>query len=251
MIKISGLSKSFHNNIIFSDLNLEIAAGEIVAIIGPSGAGKSTLLRCLNLLETPDQGSIEFDQVAYQAGTKTSRAQLTNFRQQTTMVFQQFNLFRQKTVLENVLEGLLVVKKLTRSEAEEIALEKLTLVGLVDHADYYPGQLSGGQKQRVGIARALAMNSSTLLLDEPTSALDSELVGEVLETLHQVVLQNPDQTVILISHELAFVQQVATRVLFFDQGGILEEGTPEQIFKNPQNERTRQFLSRFNQQVFS
>lgn len=167
------------------------------------------------------------------------------------MVFQQFNLFRQKTVLENVLEGLLVVKKLTRSEAEEIALEKLTLVGLVDHADYYPGQLSGGQKQRVGIARALAMNSSTLLLDEPTSALDSELVGEVLETLHQVVLQNPDQTVILISHELAFVQQVATRVLFFDQGGILEEGTPEQIFKNPQNERTRQFLSRFNQQVFS
>ncbi|WP_367296833.1 amino acid ABC transporter ATP-binding protein [Loigolactobacillus coryniformis] len=251
MIKISGLSKSFHNNIIFSDLNLEIAAGEIVAIIGPSGAGKSTLLRCLNLLETPDQGSIEFDQVAYQAGTKTSRAQLTNFRQQTTMVFQQFNLFRQKTVLENVLEGLLVVKKLTRSESEEIALEKLTLVGLVDHADYYPGQLSGGQKQRVGIARALAMNSSTLLLDEPTSALDSELVGEVLETLHQVVLQNPDQTVILISHELAFVQQVATRVLFFDQGGILEEGTPEQIFKNPQNERTRQFLSRFNQQVFS
>lgn len=251
MIKISGLSKSFHNNIIFSDLNLEIAAGEIVAIIGPSGAGKSTLLRCLNLLETPDQGSIEFDQVAYQAGTKTSRAQLTNFRQQTTMVFQQFNLFRQKTVLENVLEGLLVVKKLTRSEAEEIALEKLTLVGLVDHADYYPGQLSGGQKQRVGIARALAMNSSTLLLDEPTSALDSELVGEVLETLHQVVLQNPDQTVILISHELAFVQQVATRVLFFDQGGILEEGTPEQIFKNPQNERMRQFLSRFNQQVFS
>ncbi|KRK72450.1 phosphate ABC transporter ATP-binding protein [Loigolactobacillus coryniformis subsp. torquens DSM 20004 = KCTC 3535] len=230
---------------------MEIAAGEIVAIIGPSGAGKSTLLRCLNLLETPDQGSIEFDQVAYQAGTKTSRAQLTNFRQQTTMVFQQFNLFRQKTVLENVLEGLLVVKKLTRSEAEEIALEKLTLVGLVDHADYYPGQLSGGQKQRVGIARALAMNSSTLLLDEPTSALDSELVGEVLETLHQVVLQNPDQTVILISHELAFVQQVATRVLFFDQGGILEEGTPEQIFKNPQNERTRQFLSRFNQQVFS
>ncbi|MFC6171241.1 amino acid ABC transporter ATP-binding protein [Loigolactobacillus jiayinensis] len=251
MIKIKGLSKSFHNNTIFSDLNLEIAAGEIVAIIGPSGAGKSTLLRCLNLLETPDQGSIEFNQVAYQAGAKISQTQLTKFRQQTTMVFQQFNLFRQKTVLENVLEGLLVVKKLSRSEAEKIALEKLTLVGLVDHADYYPGQLSGGQKQRVGIARALAMNSSTLLLDEPTSALDSELVGEVLATLRQVVLQNPNQTVVLISHELAFVQQVATRVLFFDQGGILEEGTPEQIFKNPKNERTQQFLSRFNQQVFS
>lgn len=236
---------------IFSDLNLEIKAGEIVAIIGPSGAGKSTLLRCLNLLETPDQGSIEFNQVSYQAGVKTARSQLINFRQQTMMVFQQFNLFRQKTVLENVLEGLLVVKKRPRDEAEEAALEKLTLVGLVDHANYYPGQLSGGQKQRVGIARALAMDSPTLLLDEPTSALDSELVGEVLATLHQVVLQNPEQTVILISHELAFVQQVATRILFFDQGGIIEDGTPERIFNNPQNERTRQFLSRFNQQIFS
>lgn len=249
MIKIEHLSKAFNGKEIFNDINLEIKTGEIVGIIGPSGAGKSTFLRCLNLLEKPNSGRITIDGESFEVGKRLPKQQLLKFRQYSTMVFQQFNLFQQKTVLDNVLEGLLIVQKLDPQTARKIALEKLDEVGLADYINFYPHQLSGGQKQRVAFARGLALDRPIVLLDEPTSALDSELVGEVLQTLKQVVLNNPDQTVIIISHELAFIKQVATRVLFFDQGQILESGTPKQIFEQPKEIRTRQFLSRFNREV--
>lgn len=249
MIKIEHLSKAFNGKQIFNDINLEIKTGEIVGIIGPSGAGKSTFLRCLNLLEKPNSGCITIDGERFEVGHHLPKAQLLKFRQYSTMVFQQFNLFQQKTVLDNVLEGLLIVQKLDQSTARKIALEKLDEVGLADYINFYPHQLSGGQKQRVAFARGLALDRPIVLLDEPTSALDSELVGEVLQTLKQVVLNNSNQTVIIISHELAFIKQVATNVLFFDQGQILESGTPKQIFENPKEVRTRQFLSRFNREV--
>ena len=249
MIKIEHLSKAFNGKEIFKDINLDIKTGEIVGIIGPSGAGKSTFLRCLNLLEKPNSGRITIDGERFEVGQRLPKQQLLKFRQYSTMVFQQFNLFQQKTVLDNVLEGLLVVQKLDLPAARKIALEKLDEVGLADYINFYPHQLSGGQKQRVAFARGLALDRPIVLLDEPTSALDSELVGEVLQTLKQVVLNNPDQTVIIISHELAFIKQVASRVLFFDQGQILETGTPKQIFEHPQEIRTQQFLSRFNREV--
>lgn len=248
MIEIKGLTKKFNHQTIFKDLNLKIETGEVIGIIGPSGAGKSTLLRCLNLLEVPNSGSVEIDGVGYEAPKVPAKAKI-QFRQNSSMVFQQFNLFRQKTVLDNVTEGLITVKGIKKSEAEKIAREQIERVNLTDHINKYPSQLSGGQKQRVGIARALAMNSNTLLLDEPTSALDTELVDEVLQTIKSVVERDKNLTVIIISHELSFIQDVATRVLFFDQGHIIEDGTPEQIFKAPKNERTKEFLHRYSRKT--
>lgn len=245
MIEIKNLTKSFNGQIIFKNLNLTINTGEVLGIIGPSGAGKSTFLRCLNLLEVPDSGTVTIDSKFYTAPTIAPKEKI-DFRQTSSMVFQQFNLFRQKTVLDNVTEGLITVKGLSKDEAKKISLKQIEKVNLTDHLDKYPSQLSGGQKQRVGIARALAMNSNNLLLDEPTSALDTELVDEVLQTIRTVVEQDKNQTVIIISHELSFIRDVATRVIFFDQGGIVEDGTPKQIFESPQHVRTKQFLQRYS-----
>lgn len=244
MIKIENLAKSYQQNTIFNNLNLEIAGGEVVAIIGPSGTGKSTFLRTLNLLEKPDKGRITINEVTIVA-PRINAKDAVEFRQQTATVFQQFNLFSQKTALENVTEGLVLVKHVPKAVAIERAEELLKRVNLNKRKNFFPNQLSGGEKQRVGIARALAMNAPVLLLDEPTSALDSELVGEVLETIKAVVQEHPEQTVVLVSHELEFVRQVATRVIFFADGEIQEDGTPAQIFENPQNPRTIEFLRRF------
>ena len=242
MIHVNNLTLSFHGNCILDSINLHIQPHEIVAIIGASGAGKSTFLRCLNLLEKPQSGNISIDKLSFDV-SKFKRDQIVKFRQQTAMVFQQFNLFLQKNALENVMEGLLIVKKYPREKAERIAYQKLVEVGLVDRVNHYPKQLSGGQQQRVAIARALAMNPKVLLLDEPTSALDPELVGEVLATIKMAAKSGI--TMILVSHEMSFVHDIATRVLFLDKGQIIEDGPSKQVFSNPTHQRTRDFLSRY------
>lgn len=243
MIRISGLTKSFHSHNVLDHIDLDIQKGEIVAVIGSSGAGKSTLLRSINLLETPDEGIISIDDLTVNIATKT-KAEILALRKSTAMVFQQFNLFRQKTALENVMEGLVTVKKISKSDAVKIASEQLIRVGLKERIHHYPKQLSGGQQQRVAIARALAMQPKILLLDEPTSALDPELVGEVLDTIKQVAEEG--NTMLLVSHEMNFVRKVASRVLFLDKGIILEDGTPEELFLNPKTERAKQFLANYN-----
>lgn len=242
MIHVNNLTLSFHGNCILNSINLHIQPHEIVAIIGASGAGKSTFLRCLNLLEKPQSGNISIDKLSFDV-SKFKRDQIVKFRQQTAMVFQQFNLFPQKNALENVMEGLVIVKKYPKEKAKHIAYEKLVEVGLADRVDHYPKQLSGGQQQRVAIARALAMNPKVLLLDEPTSALDPELVGEVLATIKMAAKSGI--TMILVSHEMSFVHDIATRVLFLDKGQIIEDGSPDKVFLNPVQQRTRDFLFRY------
>ena len=242
MIHVRDLSLAYHGHPVLKQLSFSVKQHEIVAIIGASGAGKSTLLRCLNLLEQPQQGQISINGMQIDAG-QIKKKELVQFRQQSAMVFQQFNLFQQKTALENVMEGLIVVKKYTKAAAETIALEKLRQVGLEDRLAHYPKQLSGGQQQRVAIARALAMDPKVLLLDEPTSALDPELVGEVLATIRQAA--QAGNTMILVSHEMSFVHEIATRVLFLDQGQIIEDDTPEQVFAQPRHQRTKAFLARY------
>ncbi|MBP2643309.1 MAG: tcyN1 [Firmicutes bacterium] len=241
MIEIKGLSKRFKNNVVLDTIDLKVEKGDVVALIGPSGAGKSTFLRCINLLEEAEQGTIKIDDFQVDVSKKTKH-DLINLRQSTAMVFQQFNLFRRKTALENVMEGLVVVKKIPRNEAEKIALAQLQKVGLADRVHYYPKQLSGGQQQRVAIARALAMSPKILLFDEPTSALDPELVGEVLDTIKATALEG--NTMLIVSHEMNFVKKVANRVLFLYNGKIIEDGTPKEVFEHPKNERTKEFISK-------
>lgn len=242
MIEIRNLTKSFHTNVVLDDISLDIKRGDVVAVIGPSGSGKSTFLRCINLLEEPETGTIQIDDLKINFKKKTKQ-EIRNLRQSTAMVFQQFNLFRQKTALENVMEGLVIVKKIPRSDAEASAVKQLKKVGLSDRIHYYPKQLSGGQQQRVAIARALAMNPKLLLFDEPTSALDPELVGEVLDTIRSAAAEG--NTMIIVSHELRFVYNVANRVIFLDGGKIIEDGTPKEVFGNPRNERTKNFITKF------
>ncbi|MDF7676581.1 amino acid ABC transporter ATP-binding protein [Neisseriaceae bacterium ESL0693] len=242
MIEVSDLTLSFNQNCILNNLNFSIRKHEIVAIIGSSGAGKSTLLRCMNLLEKPAQGKMVIDDIVLDFETVRMKETL-RFRQKTAMVFQHFNLFQHKTALQNVMEGLLVVKKLPKSEAEAIACEKLIQVGLKERMHHHPRHLSGGQQQRVAIARALAMEPKVLLLDEPTSALDPELVGEVLDVIKQAASMG--HTMLLVSHEMRFVHDIATRVLFLDQGRIIEDGTPRQVFGQPVHARTKAFLARY------
>lgn len=242
MIEIRGLTKSFQGHIVLNQLDLTIQKGDVVAVIGSSGAGKSTLLRSINLLEQPDAGTITIDELKVDV-SKSSKADTLELRKSTAMVFQQFNLFRQKTALENVMEGLVVVKKMSKEEARKIAALQLARVGLSDRTHHYPKQLSGGQQQRVAIARALAMQPKILLFDEPTSALDPELVGEVLDTIKQAAEEG--NTMLLVSHEMNFVRKVATRVLFLDQGVIAEDGTPEEVFVHPKSDRTKQFLANY------
>ncbi|MCM3039968.1 amino acid ABC transporter ATP-binding protein [Paenibacillus motobuensis] len=242
MIEIRGLTKSFHGSTVLDQIDLTIQRGDVVAVIGSSGAGKSTLLRSINLLETPDAGTIKIDELRVDTARKTKK-EVLELRKSTAMVFQQFNLFRQKTALENVMEGLIVVKKIAKEEARKIAESQLAKVGLSERVHHYPKQLSGGQQQRVAIARALAMQPKILLFDEPTSALDPELVGEVLDTIKQAAEEG--NTMLIVSHEMNFVRKVATRVLFLDQGLIVEDGTPQEVFSHPKSERTKQFLSNY------
>ncbi len=242
MIYISELSKTFSGQKVLNNLSLEIKKGEVVALIGSSGAGKSTFLRSLNYLEAPDSGRIQIDdfEVDFE---RITQDQILTLRRKLAMVFQQFNLFGRKTALENVKEGLIVVKGLSDQEATKIAREELAKVGLSDRANHYPRHLSGGQKQRVALARALAMKPEVLLLDEPTSALDPELVGEVEKSIANAAKSG--QTMVLVSHDMSFVAQVADKVLFLDKGRIIETGTPEEIMQHPKEERTKEFFASY------
>lgn len=242
MIKVTHLTKSFSGQKVLDDLTVTIEKGQVIALVGASGAGKSTFLRSMNYLEQPDTGSIAIDDFAVDFEHITKEDILT-LRRKLAMVFQQFNLFERRTALDNIKEGLKIVKKLSDQEATDIARAELAKVGLSDRENHYPRHLSGGQKQRVAIARALAMKPDVLLLDEPTSALDPELVGEVERSI--IDAAKAGQTMILVSHDMAFVYQVADRVLFLDKGKILEEGTPEQIFRHPKEARTKEFFANY------
>ncbi len=242
MIYISELSKTFSGQKVLNNLSLEIQKGEVVALIGSSGAGKSTFLRSLNYLEAPDSGRIKIDDFEVDFEHITQEKIFT-LRRKLAMVFQQFNLFGRKTALENVKEGLIVVKGLSDQEATKIAREELAKVGLSDRENHYPRHLSGGQKQRVALARALAMKPEVLLLDEPTSALDPELVGEVEKSIANAAKSG--QTMVLVSHDMSFVAQVADKVLFLDKGRIIESGTPEEIMQHPKEERTKEFFASY------
>lgn len=238
-IEIRGLSKKYGENVVLDNMDLTVNKGDVVAIIGPSGTGKSTLLRSINLLEKPEQGTVVINGRTIDLTTKSSKEKL-ELRRYTEMVFQQFNLFKNRTALENVMEGLMVVKKLKKNEAREIAVEHLQKVGMGDRLFHYPRHLSGGQQQRVAIARALAMDPGLLLMDEPTSALDPELVSEVLTTIRNAAKEG--NTILLVTHEMNFVKNVANRILFLENGKIVADGTPKEIFDNPQNERLKEFL---------
>ncbi|AVQ33365.1 amino acid ABC transporter ATP-binding protein [Staphylococcus muscae] len=238
MIKIHDLHKSFGKNEVLTGINLEVNKGEVVAIIGPSGSGKSTLLRCMNLLETPTKG-----QVIFEGKDLTDKStNVDQLRQDMGMVFQNFNLFPHKKVIDNIILAPSLLKKGDKASLEKQALELLDKVGLKDRADAYPNQLSGGQKQRVAIARALAMNPNVLLFDEPTSALDPEVVGEVLNVMTDLAKEG--MTMIVVTHEMGFAKNVSDRVVFMADGVVVEDDTPENIFENPQHERTQNFLSR-------
>lgn len=238
MIKVKNLYKSFGKTEVLKGIDEHIKKGEVVVVIGPSGSGKSTFLRCLNLLEIPTSGEIYIDDTLI----TDKKVNVNHIRQKMGMVFQQFNLFPHLTVLENITIAPKLVKKADKDEAVKKAEELLARVGLSDKRDAYPSQLSGGQKQRVAIARALAMDPEIMLFDEPTSALDPEMVGEVLEVMKN--LAKDGMTMICVTHEMGFAKEVATRVLFMDEGIIMEQGTADEIFTNPQNERTKSFLSK-------
>ena len=238
MIKVENLHKSFGDLEVLKGVNEHIKKGEVVAVIGPSGGGKSTFLRCLNLLETPTQGSIIFEGVDI---TK-EKTNLDKHRQKMGMVFQHFNVFPHMTVLENITMAPVLLKKKTKREAEEMACKLLERVGLLDKKYEYPRRLSGGQKQRLAIVRALAMEPDVMLFDEPTSALDPEMVGEVLQVIKDLV--NEGITAVIVTHEMGFAKEVADRVLFMEGGIIAESGTPDQVFNHPQNPRTKEFLGK-------
>lgn len=245
MIDVHGLSKSFKGQQVLKGIDLKVAAGEVIAIIGPSGSGKTTLLRCLNLLEVPDGGSIRVGSIQIDANRPLHRQKerIRTLRQHVGFVFQNFNLFPHRTALENIMEGPLVVKKEPRSSVLERALQLLAKVGLAGKEDAYPRSLSGGQQQRVAIARALAMQPDVILFDEPTSALDPELVGEVLATIRDLAAEK--RTMVIVTHEMNFARDVANRVIFIDQGVIVEQGDAKALFASPQHARTRQFLHKF------
>lgn len=239
MLKINNLHKRFDKLEVLKGIDLEVSKGEVVVVIGPSGSGKSTLLRCLNYLEAPEKGNIEISNVKVDA-EKSHKKDIRDLRKVTAMVFQNYNLFKNKSVLENITEALLIVKNMPKDEAEAVAEKLLIQVGLIDKKDNYPSTLSGGQQQRVSIARAMALNPQVILFDEPTSALDPELVGEVLNVIRQ--LASKHMTMLIVTHEMGFAKEVADRVIFMDEGKIVEQGKPQDIFTNPKHERTRRFL---------
>ncbi|MQL50819.1 ATP-binding cassette domain-containing protein [Desulfofundulus thermobenzoicus] len=238
MIKVINLHKRFGRLEVLRGIDCHIAPREVVVVIGPSGSGKSTFLRCLNLLEQPTDGEVWVDGV----NLTDPKTNINEIRQEVGMVFQRFNLFPHKTALENITLAPMKVRRLTRQQAQEVAYNLLAKVGLSDKADVYPDQLSGGQQQRVAIARALAMRPKVMLFDEPTSALDPEMVGEVLAVMKNLAREG--MTMVVVTHEMGFAREVGDRVLFMDEGRILEEGTPEQVFNRPQNERLKGFLSK-------
>lgn len=241
MIQLSNISKSFGKNQVLNNISLTVEKGEVVVILGPSGSGKTTLLRCINYLERPNEGYISVGEFTVDF-KQIKKKDVHQLRQKSAMVFQHYNLFKHKTTLENVMEGLIVVQKLQKAEAKARSVEMLKKVGLAAKLDAYPSQLSGGQQQRVGIARALALNPEVILFDEPTSALDPELVGEVLDVIRKIAKEGI--TMIVVTHEMSFARDVSNRVVFMDGGVIVEEGTPNLIFGSPKEERTKQFLKR-------
>ena len=237
LIEVKNVRKSFENQLVLSDISFEVNKGDVVCLIGPSGSGKSTMLRCLNLLETIDEGNIVV------LGDDINKiSNINDYRKRVGMVFQQFNLFNNLNVLDNSTLAQIRVLKKSKEEAAAEAMKQLNKVGLADFAKAYPATLSGGQKQRVAIARALCMNPEIMLFDEPTSALDPEMVGEVLEVIKELAAE--DMTMVIVTHEMGFAKDVADKVIFMDGGVVLEEGDPKKIFNNPSNDRTKQFLSR-------
>lgn len=245
VVSIKNLHKSFGDVEVLKGIDMDIKKGEVVAILGPSGSGKTTFLRCLNFLETADKGVINIggQRVDCQEKGKEQKKKIINLRRNTAMVFQNYNLFSHRTLIENVMEGLVVVRKMDKSEAYEKSKKMLERVGLGERINYYPHMISGGQKQRASMARALVLNPDVILFDEPTSALDPELIGEVLDTMKQIA--DEGITMIVVTHEMSFARDVADRVIFMDKGVIVEQGTSKEIFTRPKEERTKKFLSRF------
>ena len=241
MVELKNIQKSFGSNHILKGVNMSIGKGEVVVILGPSGSGKTTLLRTINFLDAADEGSISVSGFEVDA-KKHSKSQVIELRRKTAMVFQNYNLFANKTILENVMEGLVTVKKFKKSDAEAMSREILKKVGLEERCDFYPAQLSGGQQQRAGIERALILDPDVILFDEPTSALDPELVGEVLNTIKAVA--QTGITMIVVTHEIAFAREVASRVVFMEGGVVVEEGKPEEILVAPKHPSTQRFLKR-------
>lgn len=241
MLKVTNVHKSFGKNEILKGVDLTVEKGDVVVILGPSGSGKTTLLRTIDFLETADSGELEFDDIKTSLSHASKKTVLT-VRRKTGFVYQNYNLFANKTALENVMEGLVTARKIPRDKAREIAERALDKVGLRDRMDYYPSELSGGQQQRVGIARAVAPNPDVVLFDEPTSALDPELVGEVLNVIKELAREGT--TMIVVTHEMSFAEEAASQVVFMDGGVVVEKGTPAEIFNHPKEERTRKFLQR-------
>lgn len=244
MLKIENVKKSFGNNQVLRGVGFTVEKGDVIAILGPSGSGKTTLLRCLEFFEQADEGTLTLDEMKVNLRRYSHKTAL-EFRKRTAFVFQNYNLFYNKTALGNVMEGLVAGRKVPKKEAEKIAKHALDKVGLSDRYDYYPCELSGGQQQRVGIARAIAVKPEVIFFDEPTSALDPELVGEVLGTMRQLAQEGT--TMVVVTHEMSFAQNVATKVIFMDGGVIVEQGTAKEFFEHPEQERTKQFLNRIIQ----
>ena len=239
VLEITGILKAFGNLEVLKGVDLKVEKGDVVAILGPSGSGKTTLLRCINFLEKADEGSITFDGKTHDFKT-ISKKEIAEIRLHTGFVFQNYNLFANKTALQNVTQGLITVRKMPKEEANKIGMEMLEKVGMADRADYYPSQLSGGQQQRVAIARALAPDPEIIYFDEPTSALDPELIGEVLNVMKDLAKEG--RTMIVVTHEMSFARDVSNHTIFMENGVICEEGESKEFFRNPKKERTREFL---------
>lgn len=239
VLEIKDIHKSFGLLNVLNGVNLSVHKGDVIAILGPSGSGKTTLLRCINFLETADQGKMVFDEKEYDFASM-HKNDIRDIRKKTGFVFQNYNLFANKTALQNVMLGLTSARKMDKKQAEKIGLEMLRKVGMEDRASHYPSQLSGGQQQRVAIARALATNPEIIYFDEPTSALDPELIGEVLNVMRE--LANEGMTMIVVTHEMSFAKEVSNHVIFMEGGKIIEQGTSKEFFENPKQERTREFL---------
>jgi cystine transport system ATP-binding protein/L-cystine transport system ATP-binding protein len=239
MLEVKNVKKHFDNLEVLKGVSLSVEKGDVIAILGPSGSGKTTLLRCINFLETADEGSLIFDRETYPLH-HAHKKDISRIRKKTAFVFQNYNLFRNKTALENVTEGLIVARKMPKSEAIKIARDALNKVGLSDRESHYPSQLSGGQQQRVAIARAIATNPEIIYFDEPTSALDPELTGEVLSVMRQLAREG--MTMLVVTHELGFARQAANKIIFMEDGQIIETGSSKEFFQNPKEERSKAFL---------
>ena len=241
MLEVEHVSKKFKDHQVLVDVNLKVNQGDVVVILGPSGSGKTTFLRCLNHLEKADTGHLTLGGKEYDL-SKLSKKEILEIRQKTAFVFQHYNLFANKTALENILEGLVVARKIPKEEAIQRAESALEKVGLLAYKDYYPSQLSGGQQQRIGIARAIAVKPDVILLDEPTSALDPEMIGEVLDVIRKVAKKG--MTMVIVTHEMKFAREVGTRMIFLDKGEIIENGTPAQVMDHPKTERAKKFFAK-------